>query len=570
MRSPPLVCGSHTTRIHTSRSSGASHEVNSSAHATTSAVRPGTTPCSAYETAFSNSGTSPPRSRPQHRSPAPSRGRGPTSPNPVMSVAAWTATCCIASAAAALSAAIDSMTSRTESSVLESVLQRGADDAGADGLGEVQRVAGAGSSAVDDLVGVDDADHRQAVLGLLVVDGVPPDHHRAGLADLLGAAAHDLAHDLGAEGTREREQVHRGERTAAHRVDVGQRVGGGDATEVVGVVDDGREEVDGKQRCRLVVEAVDGSVVARLEALHEGLATGPGRSCRARPGGPPDPTWPLNPTSSTAVSAGCGRSCLRVAPCGGRPPRRVRRRSRTIPFSLAEGRRPANARASAPLLEPSRREASSPAASSSAGNGVARSARRNPCPNRTPSARSVASSASVSIPSAMSSDPTLAAERDERLDEPRAHLVAIDTADEREVDLQPLGTHLGKRLQRAVARARVVDRDREAERAQVLEGRAERREVVDRAALGELEHDLGRARATAPSTSSIDMMSRSWGSPTASGSMFTNSLRPSGSVLGHRERPLAADPLEPHDEVGIVGGARRASRGARTRCPRAA
>ena len=41
---------------------------------------------------------------------------------------------------------------------------------------------------------------------------------------------------------------------AAHRVDVGQRVGGGDAPEVVGVVDDRREEVDGlhdRQRRRV-------------------------------------------------------------------------------------------------------------------------------------------------------------------------------------------------------------------------------------------------------------------------------------------------------------------------------
>ena len=98
------------------------------------------------------------------------------------------------------------------------------------------------------LVGVHDADHREPELGLLVVDRVAADGDRARLGDLLGAAAHHLADDLGAHRAGEREQVHRGERAAAHRVDVGERVGRGDPAEVVRVVDDGREEVDGQQR----------------------------------------------------------------------------------------------------------------------------------------------------------------------------------------------------------------------------------------------------------------------------------------------------------------------------------
>ena len=52
----------------------------------------------------------------------------------------------------------------------------------------------------------------------------------------------------------------------AHRVDVGDRVGRGDAAEVVGVVDDGREEVDRLHERQVVAEPHAGGVVERRGA----------------------------------------------------------------------------------------------------------------------------------------------------------------------------------------------------------------------------------------------------------------------------------------------------------------
>jgi hypothetical protein len=52
-------------------------------------------------------------------------------------------------------------------------------------------------------------------------------------------------------------------RVAAHGVDVADGVGGGNAPEVVGVIDDGHEEVGGGDHAALVVQRIDRRVVTR-------------------------------------------------------------------------------------------------------------------------------------------------------------------------------------------------------------------------------------------------------------------------------------------------------------------
>jgi hypothetical protein len=56
------------------------------------------------------------------------------------------------------------------------------------------------------------------------------------------------------------------DRPAAHCIDVRERVGGGNAAEVGGVVDDGRKEIGGGDDRLLVVQAVHRGVVARFDA----------------------------------------------------------------------------------------------------------------------------------------------------------------------------------------------------------------------------------------------------------------------------------------------------------------
>ena len=60
------------------------------------------------------------------------------------------------------------------------------------------------------------------------------------------------------------DDVQRGERLAAHRVDVGQRVRGGDLPEEVRIVDDRREEVDGLDEREIVGQHKDPRIVEGL------------------------------------------------------------------------------------------------------------------------------------------------------------------------------------------------------------------------------------------------------------------------------------------------------------------
>ena len=86
------------------------------------------------------------------------------------------------------------------------------------------------------------------------------------LADRL-AAGEDLPDDaVGQLADRHADDGQREQRPPAHGIDVGQRIGGGDAAELVGVVDDGHEEVGGRHDRLFVVQPVDGGVVAVLDA----------------------------------------------------------------------------------------------------------------------------------------------------------------------------------------------------------------------------------------------------------------------------------------------------------------
>ena len=79
------------------------------------------------------------------------------------------------------------------------------------------------------------------------------------------AAKQDASENLLGQVLREADDVQREEGDPAHCVDVAERVHHGDRAEIVGVVDDRREEVDRLNHGQVVRQAVDGSVVARVE-----------------------------------------------------------------------------------------------------------------------------------------------------------------------------------------------------------------------------------------------------------------------------------------------------------------
>lgn len=68
-------------------------------------------------------------------------------------------------------------------------------DAGAQGLGQQDGIAGAGAALGEDALGVHDAHDAESVLGLLVVQGVAAGHHPTRLAHLVGAAAQHVRQD---------------------------------------------------------------------------------------------------------------------------------------------------------------------------------------------------------------------------------------------------------------------------------------------------------------------------------------------------------------------------------------
>ena len=148
-------------------------------------------------------------------------------------------------------------------------LDRGGDDPRAQRLGQHQVVPGPGPVVGQHHAGVDLADGDHPVLGLGVVDGVTAHHRNPGFPGLFGPAPDDLfGQSLVEEVAREGEQVQGEERPPAHGVDVRQGIRRGDAAEVVGIVDDRGEEVEGHHQRAAVGELVHGCIVTR-GCVHE-------------------------------------------------------------------------------------------------------------------------------------------------------------------------------------------------------------------------------------------------------------------------------------------------------------
>ena len=113
---------------------------------------------------------------------------------------------------------------------------------------------------------MDEAGHGQAVFRLVVIDRVAAGDERPGLIDLVVAAAKDLMDGLLRHGLRHGHDIEAELWLAAHGVDVGKGIRRGDLAEDIGIVGDGREEIDGLHECKLVRDLVNGRVVALVEA----------------------------------------------------------------------------------------------------------------------------------------------------------------------------------------------------------------------------------------------------------------------------------------------------------------
>ena len=152
--------------------------------------------------------------------------------------------------------------------VKQAALVRRGDDARAQGLGEHQGVPHLGPRVGEKPVKLDEARDGEAVLGLVVVDGVAAGDHAARQLAAVGAAGQDLPRDLYAQAVGKAQQVERQLGLAAHGIDVRKRVCGRHLAKQEGVVHHGREEVAGLHQAAAVAQVIDARVVGGVEA-HE-------------------------------------------------------------------------------------------------------------------------------------------------------------------------------------------------------------------------------------------------------------------------------------------------------------
>src|SRR5205085_3202378 len=96
---------------------------------------------------------------------------------------------------------------------------------------------------------------------LLGADRVPAGDNAAGLDDDGSGRRQDLLDDVEGHPVGEGGHVEGQEHPPAHGEDVAAGIGGGDRSEVGGVVDERRKEVGGRDEGGLVVQAEDGGVV---------------------------------------------------------------------------------------------------------------------------------------------------------------------------------------------------------------------------------------------------------------------------------------------------------------------
>ena len=128
-----------------------------------------------------------------------------------------------------------------------------------------ERVARSGAALSPHALRADCADDGQPVLRFRVANRVTAREQAAGLAHRSVGRGENGGHRVVGELLGERGDGEGEDRLAAHREDVVQRVDRRDRPEVVGIVDERREEVDREDERPPLVEPVDRRVVARRE-----------------------------------------------------------------------------------------------------------------------------------------------------------------------------------------------------------------------------------------------------------------------------------------------------------------
>ena len=143
----------------------------------------------------------------------------------------------------------------------EATFKRGGDDASAKGFGEEEAVARTQAGFGQELVVLNNAEGNETKFGFFILDGMPAGDHDASFEGFFSRTAHDSLGYFKGQCGRQGGNIEREEGLTAHRIDVREGIGSRYRAEVVGIVHDGGEKVDGGYERMLLVEAPNSSIV---------------------------------------------------------------------------------------------------------------------------------------------------------------------------------------------------------------------------------------------------------------------------------------------------------------------
>ena len=138
----------------------------------------------------------------------------------------------------------------------------GGDDSGSQRLGQDEQIPGARGGVGHHAAGRDQSRDGKSENRLRIANGMPPHDRATGF----GRFGEPAAQNIGNRFFREKilghpHDVQRRQGTAAHGIDIGQRIGGGDLPVQKGIIHDGREKIDGLHQGAIAVNAINAGVI---------------------------------------------------------------------------------------------------------------------------------------------------------------------------------------------------------------------------------------------------------------------------------------------------------------------
>ena len=105
------------------------------------------------------------------------------------------------------------------------------------------------------------------MLSSAIYIAVEANHNCSGLFDFLSSTAKNIAEDGERHfGHRKTDNIQRRERFSTHGKNIGERVGGGDLTKPIGVIDDWREEVNRLNQRQILRKTEHPGIVSFVKA----------------------------------------------------------------------------------------------------------------------------------------------------------------------------------------------------------------------------------------------------------------------------------------------------------------